>query len=170
MDSTKIYLANGLFSLADRNLNDLIAKEIRSTFNDIDLFVPQEQSINDKNGYADSLTIYELDYHNLNKSHIMVAVIDGVEIDSGVACEIGVASALGIPIVALYSDVRQLGTDNNKKIDALIENSVENQFMYRNLFVVGAIRNSGGAIVKDLDELKEQINTALQNVKIGDKP
>lgn len=165
MDKTKIYLANGLFSLADRNLNDLIARVIRSTFNDIDLFVPQEQSINDKSGYADSLTIYELDSDNLMKSHIMVAVIDGVEIDSGVACEIGVASVLGIPVIALYSDVRQLGADNSKKIDALIENSVENQFMYRNLFVVGAIRNSGGVIVKDLDELKEQIKITLRKRK-----
>lgn len=153
----KVYLANGLFSLADFNLNKLIAKELREKVENIDLFVPQEAEINDKNSYASSKEIFQLDYQNLAQSDYVVAVIDGVEIDSGVACEIGMAKALNIPIIGLYTDVRQLGTANGKKINALIQDSVENQFMYRNLFVVGAIK-SNGSILNNIDGICNILN------------
>lgn len=152
----EVYLANGLFSLADFNLNKMLAKEIRNSIKGINLYVPQEEEINDKNSYADSKKIFELDFAHLSTADLGVAVIDGVEIDSGVACEIGIAKALGIPIIGLYTDVRQLGTENNKKIKALIEDSVENQFMYRNLFVTGAIK-SNGLIVNNVEDLIEKI-------------
>lgn len=147
-----VYLANGLFGLGDFYFNQLIAKELRNAIPDINLFVPQEQEINDKNSYADSEKIFDLDFENVQKSDLVVAVIDGVEIDSGVACEIGAARALGIPIIALYTDMRLQGTSNNKKIDALISDSTENQFMYRNLFVIGAVKSNGSVVhtVKDL--------------------
>lgn len=152
----KVYLANGLFSLADYNLNQLIASNLRESVKGIDLFVPQEADINDKNAYADSQKIFDLDFQNVESSDLMIAVIDGVEIDSGVACEIGIAKALNIPIIGLYTDVRQLGTSNQLKIDALKADSIENQFMYRNLFVVGAIK-SNGIIVNNLDDLIKEV-------------
>lgn len=154
----KVYLANGLFSVADINFNQLIAKTLRENIKDINLFVPQEAEINDKNSYANSKEIFDLDFKNVANSDLLIAVIDGVEIDSGVACEIGVAKALNIPIISLYTDVRQLGTSNQRKINALIEDAVENQFMYRNLFVVGAIK-SNGKIVSTLDELLLQVKS-----------
>lgn len=152
----KVYLANGLFNLADYNLNQLIASNLRDKVEGIDLFVPQEADINDKNSYADSKKIFNLDFENVESSDLMIAVIDGVEVDSGVACEIGIARALDIPIIGLYTDMRQMGTNNDLKINALKEDSVENQFMYRNLFVVGAIK-SNGVIVNNLDDLVEEV-------------
>lgn len=156
----KVYLANGLFSMADFKFNELIAKTLRENIKDLDLFVPQEQEINDKNSYADSEKIFELDYENVIKSDLMVAVIDGVEIDSGVACEIGIARSLNIPIVALYTDMRLQGTSNTKKINALIDDSVENQFMYRNLFVIGAVK-SNGSVVSNLEKMVKEVNRLL---------
>lgn len=153
---TKIYLANGLFSLADYNLNQVIAKNLRENIENIDLFVPQEQDINDKNSYADSTAIYELDVQNVKSSDLLIAVIDGVEIDSGVACEIGIATALNIPVIALYTDVRQHGTYNDDKLYALFKDATENQFMYRNLFVVGAVK-SNGKIVNTLEDLITEV-------------
>lgn len=157
----KVYLANGLFSIADRNLNEVIAEKIRSLDCDIDLFCPQEQPVNDKNSFADSLDIFCADYNSLKESDIMIAVIDGVEVDSGVASEIGIASVLGIPIVALYSDVRLMGRSNPRKLNALIENGAENQFMYRNLFVIGAIRFSGGGIVHTIEDLCNEVEELI---------
>lgn len=152
----KVYLANGLFSLGDRYINEIIAKEIRGNIDGVDLFVPQEQGINDKSSYADAKEIYRLDTENVKSADVVVAVIDGVEIDSGVACEIGIATALGIPVIGLYSDIRKQGTDNMKKINALMHDSVENQFMYRNLYVVGAIK-SNGKIVSTIEEVVDAI-------------
>lgn len=159
----KGYLANGLFGLGDRLVNELIAKELRELFNKhnltLDLYVPQENlAINDKNSYADSIMIADGDDAYLKKSDFVIAVIDGVEIDSGVACEIGVATTLGKRVFGLLTDTRQQGTGNKKKIEALINDPTENQFVYRNLYVVGKIKKSGG-IYSDIDSLKNAILT-----------
>lgn len=158
----KAYLANGLFGLADRLLNTHLAGEIRREIDGIDLYLPQENdAINDKNAYADSMEIAKADMDRLESSDFLIAVIDGVEIDSGVAAEIGAFYMTGRPIFALYSDVRQQGRDNQRKIDALIEDGRENQFMYRNLFVIGLVKKSGGGIYSTVEELIEGIKKKL---------
>lgn len=149
----KAYLANGLFSIGDRYVNEVLASELRAAIPGIELYVPQENdAINDKNAYANSLAIAQADLDSLKASDVLIAVIDGVEVDSGVAAEIGAFAMLNRPIVALFSDVRQLGRTNTKKIDALIEDGTENQFIYRNLFVVGLIKQNG-VIVSSVEEV-----------------
>lgn len=153
----KGYLANGLFSLGDRMVNELVAKEVRATIPGVDLYVPQENmAINDKAAYADSLAIAGADMSALKESDFLVAIIDGVEIDAGVAAEIGALSMLERPIFALYTDTRQQGRDNAKKIDALVADGTENQFMYRNLFVVGLIKQNG-MITSTVEQLCEAL-------------
>ena len=150
----KGYLANGLFGLGDRLLNSLIASELRKEIEEIDLYLPQENNeINDKSSYADSIAIAKADMDKLIESDFLIAVIDGVEIDSGVAAEIGTFYMTGKPIFALYTDIRQQGRDNKKKIEALIKDGTENQFMYRNLFVIGLIKLTEGNIYATVDEL-----------------
>ena len=157
----KGYLANGLFSIGDRLVNNLISDKLRSRLHEkINLFVPQEQPFNDKTTYADSQTISKEDIKNLEESDFLIAVIDGVEIDSGVAAEIGFYYATGKPIYALYSDTRLEGRDNNKKIEALIQDGTENQFMYRNLFVIGLIKEKG-KIFSNIENLVDQIEKDL---------
>ncbi|MBU5313039.1 nucleoside 2-deoxyribosyltransferase [Tissierella carlieri] len=159
----KAYLANGLFGMGDRLLNSLIASEIRKEIKGIDLYVPQENdAINDKSSYADSITIAKADMDKLRESEFLIAVIDGVEIDSGVAAEIGAFYMMDKPIFALYTDVRQQGRDNNKKIEALINDSTENQFIYRNLFVIGLIKQREGNIYSTVEELVEGIKEYLR--------
>ncbi|MER1957022.1 MAG: nucleoside 2-deoxyribosyltransferase [Solibacillus sp.] len=153
----KAYLANGLFSIGDRYVNELLARELRAAIPEIELYVPQENdAINDKNAYADSLAIAAADLASLKESDVLIAVIDGVEIDSGVAAEIGAFSMLNRPIVALFSDVRQQGRTNAKKIDALVADGTENQFIYRNLFVVGLIKQNG-VIASTVEEVVEAV-------------
>lgn len=140
----KAYLANGLFSLGDRLVNERLAEAIRQAVPNIELYVPQENdAINDKSAYADSLAIAQADLEMLQKSDVLVAVLDGVEIDSGVAAEIGAFSMLNRPIIGVFTDVRQQGRENMMKIEALIRDGIENQFVYRNLFVIGLIKRNG---------------------------
>lgn len=154
----KAYLANGLFSIGDRLVNEMVAKEVREAIPGIDLYLPQENaSINDKTAYADSVFIAEADMDKLKESDFLIAIIDGVEIDSGVSAEIGAFYMTDRPIFALYSDTRQQGRDNDKKIDALVKDSTENQFMYRNLFVIGLIKKSGGGVYSTIEELVESV-------------
>lgn len=159
----KGYLANGLFGIGDRMLNSLIAGELRKEVKELDLYVPQENdAINDKSAHADSIAIARADMERLNNSDFLIAVIDGVEVDSGVAAEVGAFYMTGKPIFALYSDVRQQGRDNEKKIKALIEDGTENQFMYRNLFLIGLIKDSKGGIYSTVEELVEGIKGKFQ--------
>lgn len=140
----KAYLANGLFSLGDRLVNEQLAAAIREAIPGIELYVPQENdAINDKTAYADSLAIAQADLEMLQKSDMLVAVLDGVEIDSGVAAEIGAFAMLNRPIIGVFTDVRQQGRDNMQKIEALVRDGIENQFIYRNLFVIGLIKRKG---------------------------
>lgn len=159
----KAYLANGLFSEADQLYNKLLAKEIRLALPGIDLYVPQENAaLNDKSGYADSVSIFNGDNEYLDKADILIAVLDGVEIDSGVAAEVARFITLkefnptSKYTIGLYTDVRQQGRDNQKKINALIQDGTENQFMYRNLYVIGGIKNHG-KIVSSIDELCNEL-------------
>ena len=153
----KGYLANGLFSMGDRYVNEQLAKAIREAVPEIDLYLPQENAaINDKTAFANSEIIAEADLSKLEKSDILIAVLDGVEIDSGVAAEIGAFSMLNRPIVGVFTDTRQQGRDNQKKIDALVEDALENQFVYRNLFLVGLVKRNG-VIASSIEEAVEAV-------------
>ena len=72
----------------------------------------------------------------------MVAVLDGPDVDSGTAAEIGFASALGKPIVGYRSDLRLSGDNEGTTV---------------NLQVEYFVRKTGGTIVLYLNSLREQL-------------
>ncbi|MEG0268127.1 MAG: nucleoside 2-deoxyribosyltransferase, partial [Carnobacterium sp.] len=106
---------------------------------------------NTQKAYADSNMIAKIDTDQRLSSHFRSAVLDGVSIDVGVATEIGVAYQAGIPIIGLYTDSRQQGATNQKKLDAL-QSIAESQFSYVNLYTVGIVKTNG-VIVNSTEEL-----------------
>ncbi len=152
----KVYYAAPLFSEAEQRYNAYAAQTIRAVSETIDLYVPQEQAdINDKSKYADSVMIAKVDTEKVLESDLMIAVLDGLSIDPGVAAEIGIAYAKKIPILALYTDVRTQGADVPEKLEAL-QVLAESQFSYVNLYVVGLVKEHG-AVVSTLEQLQEEI-------------
>jgi len=81
----------------------------------------------------------------------MLAVLDGSDVDSGTASEIGYAAALEIPVVGLRTDTRKTG---------------DNPFATVNLQVEWMIRRWGGRIETTLDAAI----AALQDVVPGPPP
>lgn len=157
----KAYLANSLFSQADRDYNEKVALTIRLAFPDLDLYVPQENmDINDKSKIATSLDIATADMSKLLASDYLIAIIDGNEIDAGVAAEIGAFSTTGRPIYALCTDVRFNNESLKQKMEIISEDSFENQIMYRNLFVVGLIKKRGDIYhrLEDLEVKMKMLN------------
>lgn len=160
----KIYLANALFGQADRDFNDKVAKIIRDNIPGVDLYVPQENmGINDKNKTVTSQDITNADMDKLLQCDVLFAIIDGAEIDSGVAAEIGSFYTLGVlkelnkPIYALCTDIRFNNNDMSGKVE-LIQNDVfENPIKYTNLFVTGQIKLSGGYITDDIYKIINDI-------------
>lgn len=156
----KIYFASPLFASMEVRYNASVVADIRSRYQDLEVYLPQEQGeINDKNAYANSVMIAKADTDALLASDILIAVIDGLSIDAGVASEIGVAYQAGIPIIGLYTDSRQQGFDNQKKINALSKLG-ESQFSYVNLYTVGLIKLNG-ILVDSEEAMIEAIQTYL---------
>ena len=158
----KVYFANSLFNDSDLMYNEKVVGEIREAFDgDIDVYNPMENdAINDKTQYADSLTIVKADYEELEDSDVLVAVIDSD--DSGVALEIGMFYMMNKPIIGIYTDTRRVAFGNEKKKEAL-DTIGENQVAYINLMLSGAIKERGELVdnhkeaIKLLKDIEEKL-------------
>jgi nucleoside 2-deoxyribosyltransferase len=75
-----------------------------------------------------------LNFEMIRRADGLLAVVDGNDIDSGTAAEIGAASALDKPVVAVRTDFRSMGDNDGSPI---------------NLQVEFFIRRGGGAIFAD---------------------
>ncbi len=159
---TKIYLASPLFSEGELAYNRYIKENILAVFPDITLHLPQEvESINDKEAYADSIMIAQADTQAVLDSDLIIAVLDGLVIDPGVASEIGIAFQADIPMIGLYTDSRQQGGTHPQKIEAL-QDIAESQFSYLNLYTVGLVKQKGcivNSIQALIDTLPKYVST-----------
>jgi nucleoside 2-deoxyribosyltransferase len=70
-------------------------------------------------------------------AQLLIAQLDGQEVDAGTAAEVGYAAALGLPCLAVRSDLRSSGEPG----------------MRVNLQVEAFVALSGGLLVASLDEL-----------------
>lgn len=156
----KIYFAAPMFAESERLYNEMLVANIRQALPEVQIYLPQENGdINDKNAYANSLMIAKADTDEVLSSDLMIAVLDGITIDAGVASEIGVAYAKNIPVLGLYTDSRQQGGEHPDKLAALTEVG-ENQFHYLNLYTTGLIKLNG-VIVSSKEALMSEISKRL---------
>jgi len=100
----KVFLATPLFNEAEREFNSSIAKRLRE--NGFEVWLAQEAPFIKQGTHKEKKAIYEGDILALKTSDAVVAVLDGIEVDSGVAYEIGYAKALDKPIIGLKTDYR----------------------------------------------------------------
>ena len=114
-----VYLAAPLFSEAECDFNRKLRDEIKSAgFN---VFLPQEDSNNVRDEKNRQNIIFNKNVDAIDNSGIIVAVIDGTDVDSGTAWEIGYAFARGKPIIGLRTDFRTLGIEGT--VNLMIERS-----------------------------------------------
>jgi nucleoside 2-deoxyribosyltransferase len=85
---------------------------------------------------VDAMAIGGMNARMIDDALAVLAVLDGADVDSGTASEIGYAAAHRKPVVGLRTDLRQSG-----ELGAVV-----------NLQVEYFIRASGGRIVSSLDE------------------
>lgn len=156
--SLKIYFGGPLFNEMEQMYNAYVVKKIRETYGDkVEVYLPQENdSINDKSGFADSLAIAQGDNEYLEDSDLMIAVLDGVTPDSGLSAELGYFYSMERPILGLYTDTRQ-GTNGNEEKIAALEDIAESQFSYVNLYTVGLVKIRG-EILDNTEALVDKIS------------
>lgn len=141
------YLASHFFNDAMFTWTENLAKYIEEK-TDLILYVPQRNAdINDKKNNDDIITdikIAQADTAELKKANVLIACLDGLSIDDGVAAEImahGVMAefekehGIDFPrlIIGIITDMRYIGTGENK--------------LYRNLMIVGKVKEHGHLIV-----------------------
>lgn len=164
MEKKKIYLANGLFSESDRLYNEIIYEKLVEI--GFDVYAPQKNlAINDKSASATSIPIYEGDTEKLKEADILVAVLDGVVVDPGVASEIGWVAGWNEAnqnnkkiILGLYTDSRDFSKthNSNKDSESIAAGTAESQYAYLNLYTAGACKKFG-SVVGSLEELIEKL-------------
>jgi hypothetical protein len=139
-----VYMAGPLFTEAERGFITRVAGMLRER--GVECFVPHEQPLPDP---VDASAVFRLDQAGLQKASAMVAWIDGADVDSGTACEIGLFSELvrreswRKGIVGLATDLRY-GFRRDTPGGGM------------NLFVAGAVL-SAGRIVRDVDAAVKQV-------------
>lgn len=102
----KIYLAGPLFTHAELEYNcklkDMLLK------NEFSVFLPQEDAEDTTSERENQEAIFNKCMEGINSSELVVAILDGVDVDSGTAWEIGYAYAKGKPVIGLRTDFRTL--------------------------------------------------------------
>ncbi len=118
----RIYLASPLFSEGERRYNTYLAEVLRKNF--FSVYLPQEfDDTAEARGNDREKTIYEKNLSELKKADIVVGVIDGSDVDSGTAWEMGYAFASGKRVIALRTDFRKFS--GNERVNLMLEMEAE---------------------------------------------
>ncbi len=148
----RLYLASHFFNDAMFQWTEELAQYLEAKL-PIDLYVPQRNdSINDKencDAEVTDISISKADTAELRRAQILLACLDGLSIDDGVAgevmafgliheLEVDFAEQLGDAttprlIIGLITDMRWLGTGENK--------------LYRNQMILGKVKEHGQLVV-----------------------
>ena len=113
----KIYLAAPVFSVFERN-NNLVLAELLQSKGEYEVFLPQNVVPPKTPDGFDMHYIFEQCKLKIEKTDIVVAIVDGPDVDSGVAWELGYAYAENIPSICIRTDQRKA---ENKGVNIMIE-------------------------------------------------
>ena len=125
----EVYLAGPLFTPYQRDFLDRCAAVLRA--DGFDVFVPHEHGLADDDTTPEA--IFEKDLAGLAGADAVVAVLDGLLIDDGTACEIGLFHGL------LLGDASKKGT-----VGLLTDLRSTARGNRLNLFVLGCVQRTGG--------------------------
>lgn len=144
----KIYFAAPLFSQAERNYNEAVCQRLEE--NGHSVFLPQRDGVEsldavfDRDGigtHDDAMReIFSIDREAVLNADVVVAVLDGLATDEGVAVEMAIAHENGIPVLALDTDLRVFadGEPHNAMIFGLAEEIVNTPADLRDALVTVA--------------------------------
>jgi len=114
----RIYLAAPLFSESERSYNSAIAELLRSHY--FEVVLPQDTGDNHAvRDRQEHVRIYNHNRRAIRDADIVVAIIDGADADSGTAWEMGYATALKKPVIALRTDFRMTGS--HERVNLMLE-------------------------------------------------
>ena len=173
MKNFKGYLASHFFNSAMFDWTEKLAQIIENK-TELELYVPQRNaSINDKKNNDAIITdvkIAKADTKELKESNILIANLDGLTIDDGVAAEI-----MAHGIMAEIEEEYNLNSDFPRMIIGIITDmryqGTGDNHLYRNLMITGKVREHGHIVVgypgndSYIDEVVNLINNFIEEHK-----
>lgn len=102
----RIYFAASLFTLGERTWNRALAKAMREAMPDLDVRLPQDFETGEAHSQKAYGVLFRQCVAGVDDADVVVAIIDGDEVDSGTAWEMGYAYARGKPIIGVRTDYR----------------------------------------------------------------
>lgn len=120
----RIYQAGPLFTAAEIRWHHDFKKKLTDAGYDVqwpgDFF---SQGEIDAWGIDAPKFIMERDSAAIDACDILVALLDGSQVDDGTAWEIGYAYAKGKPVIGIRTDFRNAGDTTHGRVNAMIEGS-----------------------------------------------
>ncbi len=116
----RVYVAGPLFSDQDRNMLELLERSLKKQ--GLQTYLPHKHggdlgSIRTSYGKGKIRNaLFRRDMIELEKATVLVALLDGSDVDSGTAVEMGIAYRLGIPIFGLKTDMFRRGRVLNNMV------------------------------------------------------
>ncbi len=107
----RVYLAAQVFTQADRIYNRRLARLLEERLPACEVILPQDFRVEQGGSFNDRRRLTEVFRQcrdALRSADLILAILDGADVDSGVAFEIGYARALNKAVVGLRTDYRQL--------------------------------------------------------------
>ena len=103
-----IYLSAPLFSHGERRWNRALARGLEERIDGARVILPQDFQFDQSYNSPESFRhLFRECLDELRGADVVVAVLDGPDVDSGTALEMGVAYERGIPIIGVRTDYRE---------------------------------------------------------------
>ncbi len=104
----RIYFSAPLFTQMERRWNRQVAEALEAQITGAHVILPQDFKFDDAYNSPRAFPhIFTACVDAVREADVMVAVLDGPDVDSGTAFEMGVAYERGIPIVGVRTDFRE---------------------------------------------------------------
>jgi nucleoside 2-deoxyribosyltransferase len=115
---TRIYLSGPIFSQAEIEWAGRAKASLEERLGErVQIVWPHEIAC------GASTEIFAANLSALQDSRLMIAILDGPQVDDGSAWEIGYFYARGRPILGIRTDFRKAGECSDSRVNAMIEQS-----------------------------------------------
>lgn len=144
-----IYLAGPLFTIAERNFNKQLSQEISKNFEKVQIVLPQEEAKKIMKIEKPFQIMFDFCIKSILKADIIIAILDGPDVDSGTSFEIGYAFALNKPVIGVRTDFRK---SEEKGVNLMLSRSMTKMINVSNQDIsLSKLGNKISRILKSLD-------------------
>lgn len=119
MQKKQLYVAGPLFTQAEWTWNAKLAAALRARY---DVVLPQEASAHMLAGTEPFSpgALFQTNVASLERADVVIAILDGADVDSGTAWECGYAHKLRTPVIGLRTDLRRGGDDPGAGVNLML--------------------------------------------------